>query len=58
MWTAKNYPRRHVAIPPICAFPEQTEQEGPMINLLRDPLTLIAALMVAVLAVEIVAVHW
>ena len=29
-----------------------------MINLLRDPLTLIAALMVAVLAVEVVAVHW
>ena len=29
-----------------------------MINLLRDPLTVIAALMVAVLAVEIMAVHW
>jgi len=29
-----------------------------MISLFRDPLTLIAALMVAVLAVEVVAVHW
>ena len=29
-----------------------------MINLLRDPLTLIAALTVVVLAGEIVAVHW
>jgi hypothetical protein len=58
VWTAKNYPRRHVAIPPICAFPEQTEQEGPMNNLLRDPFNVIAALTVVVLAVEIVAVHW
>ena len=29
-----------------------------MINLLRDPLTLIAALTVVVLAAELVAVHW
>jgi len=31
--------------------------KSPMINLLRDPFTLIAALTVVVLAVEIVAVH-
>ncbi len=29
-----------------------------MINLIRDPLTLIAALTVLVLAGEVVAVHW
>jgi len=29
-----------------------------MNSLLRDPFTLAAALMVAVLAVEVVAVHW
>jgi len=29
-----------------------------MINLLRDPLTLIAALTIALVAGEIVAVHW
>jgi len=29
-----------------------------MDKLLRDPFTLIAALMVVVLAVEVVAVHW
>ena len=58
MWTAKNYPHGHVANRPICAFPEQTNQEGPMEKMLRDPFTVIAALTVVVLAVEIVAVHW
>jgi hypothetical protein len=42
--------------------PERTREnrsmKGPMINLLRDPFTLIAALTVVVLVVEIVAVHW
>ena len=51
-------PVGQVANRPICAFSEQTKQEAPMNNLLRDPFTMIAALTVVVLAVEIVAVHW
>ena len=42
--------------------PERTRgnrsMKGPMINLLRDPFILIAALTVVVLAGEIVVVHW
>jgi len=35
-----------------------SSRRAPMINLLRDPLTLIAALTIALVAGEIVAVHW
>jgi hypothetical protein len=39
-------------------FPNSLLVEGPMNKLLRDPFTLIAALTVVVLGVEIVAARW
>ena len=42
----------------ICAYCANCSMEGPMINRLRDPFTLIVALAFVVLAGEIAVVQW